>query len=94
MKWRGREESQNVEVRRGMGPRAAVGGGLGLLIVIVVGLIFGPDAAKQFLQVQQQVGVQQAPKDADTEPVKLSPEEEEVFSFVKVVLGDTEMVWG
>ncbi len=94
MKWRGREESQNVEVRRGMGPRAAVGGGLGLLIVIVVGLIFGPDAAKQFLQVQQQVGVQQAPKDADTEPVKLSPEEEERLSFVKVVLRDTEKVWG
>lgn len=94
MKWRGREESQNVEVRRGMGPRSAVGGGLGLLIVIVVGLIFGPDAAKQFLQVQQQVGVNQAPQGNDAGPVKLSPEEEERLSFVKVVLRDTEKVWG
>lgn len=93
MKWRGREESQNVEVRRGMGPRTAVGGGLGLLIVIVVGLIFGPDAAKQFMQVEQQMGVNQAPQE-DAGPAPLSPEDEERLSFVKVVLRDTEKVWG
>jgi len=94
MKWRGREESQNVEVRRGVRPRTAVGGGAGVLILLVVGLIFGPDAAKQFLQVQQQMGVDQAPGDGVGPPVKLSPEDEERLGFVKVVLRDTEKVWG
>lgn len=97
MKWRGREESQNVEVRRGVGTRAAVGGGLGMLIILIVGLIFGPDAAKMALQVQQKAGVNQGANQmpgSDAGPAKLSPEEEERLGFVKVVLRDTEKVWG
>ncbi len=92
MKWRGREESQNVEDRRGMSP-AAVGGGLGMLVIIVLGLIFGlkPNQVKQMVDAQQQRAGGAAVAGG---PVKSTPEEEARLSFVKVVLRDTEKVWG
>ncbi len=45
MRWRGREKSENVEDRRGAGPaRMAVGGGgLGVLLIAVVAMLFGAD---------------------------------------------------
>ena len=36
-------ESENVEDRRGMGGKLAVGGGLGGLLIVILGLIFGVD---------------------------------------------------
>ncbi|MHB8951657.1 MAG: KPN_02809 family neutral zinc metallopeptidase [Pirellulaceae bacterium] len=92
MKWRGREASQNVEDRRGIRP-AAVGGGLGMVVILVLGLIFGlnRDQVQQLVEVQRKMGggaaVEQVPVDA-------TPEETERLNFVKVVLRDTEKVWG
>ena len=47
MEWEGREESSNVEDRRGISGKgmAIGGGGIGLLIVIA-GMIFGFDPQK------------------------------------------------
>jgi hypothetical protein len=94
MKWRGREESQNVEDRRGVRP-VAVGGGLGMILIVVLGLLFGmrPDQVKQIVDVQKKLGGGGgAPAAAG--PVESTPEEDERLSFVKVVLRDTEKVWG
>ncbi|MCA9110010.1 MAG: neutral zinc metallopeptidase [Planctomycetaceae bacterium] len=54
MRWRGREQSANVEDRRGMRPRAAVGGGMGILGLILLFVLAGGDLNKFLGLVQQQ----------------------------------------
>ncbi|MBY0522703.1 MAG: neutral zinc metallopeptidase [Gemmataceae bacterium] len=88
MEWQGREESQNVEDRRGLGGKAgiAIGGG-GALLLVILGLVFGVDP-QQLLemggqQVQQQPGRE----------VPVDPAEEKAAKFTKVVFHDTEVIW-
>jgi predicted metalloprotease len=87
MRWRGERQSSNIEDRRGIGPKVAVGGGLGTIVVLVLALLFGADP-QQLLE--------QAPSDPSSgtqssRPV--NPEEEELKQFVSVVLGKSEDVW-
>lgn len=90
MRWRGREQSTNVEDRRRTpGPAVAAGGGLGLLIIVVIGLLLGVNP-QQLLQQQQAAQQQQAGAAAD---VELSPAEFERGEMSKVVLKDTEDAW-
>jgi uncharacterized protein len=81
MQWEGREESKNVEDRRGRGRAGLAVGGIGGLIIVVLGLIFNVDIQK-FLGQGGPGGDQ---------PV--DPAEEKVAHFAKVVFGDTERVW-
>jgi predicted metalloprotease len=83
MRWLGRRGSGNIEDRRGMGGGMALGGG-GILVVIL-GLLFGPDAANLVSQLPIGQGSQ-------TEVAKGSPTDE-AGKFADVVLGDTEEVW-
>jgi predicted metalloprotease len=83
MRWLGRRGSGNIEDRRGMGGGMALGGG-GILVVIL-GLLFGPDAANLVSQLPIGQGTQ-------TEVAKGSPTDE-AGKFADVVLGDTEDVW-
>src|SRR5262245_52499891 len=47
MEWEGREESTNVEDRRGLGPGGGVAvGGIGALILGLLALIFGGDSSR------------------------------------------------
>src|SRR5437868_1634326 len=92
MQWEGREESGNVEDQRGLSGRTvAVGGGVGIVVLILAALFgFDPQNVLQFLgqfqgQNQQQVEQGQRPFD---------PEEEKLAQFTKVILRDTEIVWG
>jgi len=87
MRWSGRRESGNVEDRRGMSPRMAMGGGLGL-VVLVVALLLGKNPG----DLLNNLGTQT--QRASNEPVESSPEEEQLRHFVGVVLGDTEEIWG
>jgi hypothetical protein len=82
-------ESQNVEDRRGVGPKAAVGGGLGVIVVIVLALLLN----KNPQQILQQVQQQQQQQSGQGGQVARSPAEEKAATFVKRVLGDTEDVW-
>lgn len=82
MRWQGRRASGNVEDRRGMGGKIALGG-IGTLVVIVLTLLFGGDPS----DVIQMVGNDQT---AQTEQ---TPAQDEAAQFVAVVLGDTEDVW-
>jgi predicted metalloprotease len=88
MLWRGREGSENVEDRRGMsGGGLAVGGGIGGLIIGIIYFLLGGDPS-QLPQAgpgqQQGGGYSEQQKAAD----------DTLADFVRVVLKDTEDVWG
>ena len=86
MRWRGERQSSNIEDRRGLGPKVAVGGGLGTIVIVILALLFGADP-RQFLE--------QVPSDPSqvqsSRPT--NPEEEELKQFVSVVLAKSEDVW-
>ena len=92
MKWEGQRESENVEDRRGQGggTRIAAGGGLGLIVIVVLSLLFGIDPRQILDQGGGQVSEQQAPG----QPYQETPEEAQRSKFAKVVLADTEDTWG
>jgi len=75
-----------VEDRRGMSPKVAMGGGLGL-VIIVVALLMGKDPNV----VLNELGTQTQP--VSTQPVD-DAQQEQLKQFVSVVLGDTEDIWG
>lgn len=88
MRWQGRRGSRNIEDRRGRAGRAGRGvGGLGvggLLIVLVIGWVFGIDVSP-LLSGGGGAPVQQTRS--------ISAQEQREAAFVSVVLADTEEVW-
>ena len=96
MRWRGREQSSNVEDRRLAGGGktvAAAGGGLGFIILIVLSLLMGKNP-QNLIQQQQQLQQQQQQAAGGLEAAaELTPEEQERGEFASVVLKDTEDVW-
>lgn len=89
MGWRGRRESDNVEDRRGIGGRhIAMGGGLGGLVLVVLYFLLGgnPSEVTQSLETQ---GTSYAPAAGEA----LSPHDQEMGRFVRVVLASLEDVW-
>jgi predicted metalloprotease len=93
MRWKEGRRSENVEDRRGITPAGiAIGGGIGAILLALVALFLGADPRQVLNALQQQQ--QQAPAAGGGGPAQpRSPEEEERFDFVKVVLADTEDVW-
>ncbi|HMJ69663.1 MAG TPA: neutral zinc metallopeptidase [Cyclobacteriaceae bacterium] len=86
MKWSGRQGSGNVEDRRGMGGRVAIGGGLGGLVILLLTMFFGDgNFSPDDLNVDNGVSDQQS--------YTPTGEENEKAQFVSVVLKDTEDVW-
>lgn len=82
MKWQGRRGSSNVEDRRGMGGKAAIGGGIGGvgLIFVLIFTLLGGDPS-------QLLGT------GSNEPYQETEQDQELAEFVSVVLADTEDVW-
>ncbi len=93
MKWEGQRESENVEDRRGQGggTRIAAGGGLGLVVIVVLSLLFGVDP-RQILD--QGGGDQASEQQTPGQPYQETPDEAQRSKFAKVVLADTEDTWG
>jgi uncharacterized protein len=89
MDWRGRRQSTNIEDRRGAGgmARPAGIGGIGLLIVLLIGILFGVDLTPL-------LGPSGGPVVTQTEPSGPNTIDDESEAFVAVVLGETEEVWG
>lgn len=85
MRWQGREQSKNVEDRRG-GRMVKTGAGIGIGTIVMFLLVtfLGGDPSQVISQMQQPQQ-QQAPSSA-------APNDE-LTQFVKVVLKDTEDVW-
>ena len=93
MRWEGREQSTNVEDRRGMAMAAgslAAGGGFGTIVLIIIMMFLGGNPQ----QLLEQVGQQQA---QSTTQAKMTPDNDadaNLVEFVSVVMKDTEDVWG
>ena len=87
MRWSGRERSGNVEDRRGMGGKVAIGGGIGGIIILVLSLLMGENP----LNYIDTSSLQQVEEQSSPNP--LTEEEDPQGYFVGVVLKDTEVVW-
>ena len=104
MEWKGRRESDNVEDMRsqsGGGMMRGGSGGLGLLMMIgkkfgfkgmlIAGLLAFIGMKLGLVDIQTLLG---GGAQVSSGPVEVSPEEQERFDFVKVVLADTEDIFG
>jgi predicted metalloprotease len=87
MRWRGERQSTNIEDRRGIGGKVAVGGGLGTVIVIIIALLFGADPQQLLEQLPSN-----SPEQVQTSQPR-SAAEEELKQFTGVVLAKSEDVW-
>lgn len=86
MKWQGRRGSSNIEDRRGMSGKVALGGGIGgvgLIFVIIFTLLGGNPG-------ELLGGLSGTDSGA---PYEEKDQERELAQFVSVVLADTEDVW-
>jgi predicted metalloprotease len=91
MRWEDREESQNVEDRRGMPPVGGMilGGGLGTIVILFLAMLLGMNPK----QLMEQPGFQQGgPPTRKLDPAQ-EKAEQPIRKFVGVVFRDTEDVW-
>jgi len=90
MKWQGRQESDNIEDRRGVSGKqvAAGGGGLGV-ILLIIGLLMGKDP-QQLLSDFTSSGPQTEESRTSTTETQ---QEKDLKSFAAVTLEDNENVW-
>lgn len=87
MRWRGERQSTNIEDRRGIGGKVAVGGGLGTILVLIIALLFGADPSQLLEQMPS------SPSSGVQSSRPVNSEEEELKQFVGVVLAKSEDVW-
>jgi predicted metalloprotease len=96
MQWEGQEESENVEDQRGSSGRRniAIGGGAVGIIIVLLGLVFGfdPQQILQFFNQGQNGPVANQVQPGQQRP--FNPQEDKLVHFTRVVLKDTETVWG
>jgi predicted metalloprotease len=90
MEWEGQEESSNVEDRRQFPVKTAAIGGGGLIIVLVA-MFLGVNPQKLLDMFGQGQPAGQQGGQVERAP---DPAEERLERFTKVVLRDTEVVWG
>jgi hypothetical protein len=87
MRWRGREQSDNVEDRRGVsGKTIAAGGTVGTIIIALLIWILGGNPM-QVLNNMRSQGTENTTNETNTQT------SDELTQFVSVVLKDTEDVW-
>ncbi len=88
--------SSNVEDRRGMsiGGKGIVGGGLGMVILVVVGMLFGIDPRVILGLASTVETVQNAQSPRQQVQGKVGAPADEMGRFVSGVLADTEKTWG
>ena len=86
MRWRGRRGSSNVEDRRGIPVRGAVGGGLGTIAIVLIALMLGVDPSAILGGGGGTPGATQPAGEAGVP-------DDEGGQFAAVVLADTEDTW-
>jgi len=88
MRWREGRRSENVEDQRGSVVRkGAIGGGIGIVIILAIGLLTGADPGALINSIATESD------SLDGTPVVLTAAENESADFVSVVLADTEDTW-
>jgi len=85
VKWRGLPGSTNVEDRRGLGGKVAIGGGATIVILLVAALL-GVNPADLLNTVQ-------TANPGGGTPYVETAQDKELADFVSVVLADTETFW-
>lgn len=90
MRWKDGRRSVNVEDRRGTAPRRAIGGGIGILVIVVIAMLFGVDPSS-LLNILNEGGMQENSR--SVQRTELTAKEIELGEFVSVVLADTEDTW-
>jgi hypothetical protein len=91
MRWKEGRRSDNVEDRRGITSRKVIGGGIGVVVIAVVAMLFGVDPGI-VLNILNQGSVSQENSQSG-QKMELSAEDKELGEFVSVVLADTEDTW-
>lgn len=86
MRWQFGRRSNNVEDRRGVATRGAVGGGLGMIVLALIAMFLGVDPS---IVLDQAGTTNQSGSTRTTIPA----EQDELADFVSVVLADTEDTW-
>jgi predicted metalloprotease len=90
MRWQIGRRSANIEDRRGVGlPVGIAGGGIGAVVLVVVGLLFGVDPAV-LMEIAGGAGGGGSAGYSTSRP---APGEDKLADFVSVVLADTEDTW-
>jgi hypothetical protein len=92
MRWEGREESSNVEDRRGSAmPVASLAGGsvMFMIFAVVISMLLGANPR----QLLEQVGQQRPAPETQTPVAPESDKDAALKKFVGVVLKDNEDVW-
>jgi len=88
MKWKGREQSGNIEDRRGMSSGKMVAGGtFGTLAIVVIVWLLGGNPSELLNSLQSQGATSSV---ADSAVIE---REQELAEFASVVLKDTEDIW-
>ena len=88
MFWKGGRRSDNVEDLRGSGVgRGVAGGGIGVVVIAVIAMLFGVDPSV----VLDQLAPAEPPSATSTSGGQ--PARDELTEFVSVVLADTEDTW-
>jgi len=92
MRWQMGRRSDNIEDRRGVpvGRGAAVGGGLGTLVLVLLAMYFGVDPSV-ILQSTNPGGQTPAP---GVQQQQRAAGDDQLKDFVSVILADTEDTWG
>jgi predicted metalloprotease len=102
MEWKGRRGSSNVEDARGRsGGGGTMRGGMGMSLLSIIGRKFGIKGililVVAFLLLWKMgivdLNMLMGGSPGSGAPAQISPQEQERFEFVKVVLADTERVW-
>lgn len=89
MRWRGHRQSSNVDDKRGVsGGKVALGGGIGIIIMIIIGLISGQDLSSIIGNI-----VSQSASTSSTNTTEVIQREDEMDVFVKTILASTEDEW-
>jgi predicted metalloprotease len=90
MRWRGREQSRNVEDRRGMSAKRAGGiGGVGAIVVALIAIYFGQDPSVVLQGLNQGSESTTDPN----QPYQETQQEADTRQMIAVVLKDTEHTW-
>src|SRR5512133_4103988 len=88
MRWKGREQSGNIEDRRGLsGRKIAAGGTVGTLVIVLIAWLLGGDPS-QVINSLQSTGTETGVVDSTV--IKA---EEGLADFTAVILKDTEDIW-
>lgn len=92
MRWRGERQSDNVEDHRGMsgGGKMAVGGGLGVIIIVVMGLLSGKNPMAILGDVMNNSS---SPSGMEQPYTNAADPNDTTGQIIKMVLASTEDVW-